>query len=190
MLCKPFITRWHFCDIIDLGITVSEWLRKDKHSNTFLGDLRFILSRLSDHCLSVLSCLSVRPVTLVYCGQMVRWIKMKLGVQVGLGTGHTVLHVEPAAPLERGTAAPSRFACYHIIQGPRLLWPNGWLDQDSMWCESRSRLAPHCVRWGPSYPFGKGHSSPLLLCLQPYDPRPTSIVDKRLAGSRCHVVWK
>jgi len=37
---------------------------------------------LSDRCLSVLSCLSV---TLVYCGQTVGWIKMKLGVQVGLG---------------------------------------------------------------------------------------------------------
>jgi len=37
---------------------------------------------------SVLSvCLSV---TLVYCGQTVGWIKMKLGVQVSLGPGHTV----------------------------------------------------------------------------------------------------
>ena len=34
-------------------------------------------------------CLSV---TLVYCGQMAGWIKMKLGMQVGLGPGHTVLH--------------------------------------------------------------------------------------------------
>jgi len=41
---------------------------------------------LSVHYLSV--CLSV---TLVYCGQMVRQIKMKLGMQVGLGPGHIVL---------------------------------------------------------------------------------------------------
>ena len=40
---------------------------------------------LSDRCLSVLS------VTLVYCGQRVGWIKMKLGVEVGLGPGHIVL---------------------------------------------------------------------------------------------------
>ena len=40
---------------------------------------------LSDRCLSVLS------VKLVYCGQMVGWIKMKLGMQVGLGLGHIVL---------------------------------------------------------------------------------------------------
>jgi len=44
--------------------------------------------------LSVLSvCLSV---TLVYCGQTVGWIKMKLGVQVGLGPGHIVLGGDPA----------------------------------------------------------------------------------------------
>jgi len=33
-------------------------------------------------------CLSV---TLVYCGQTVGWIKMKLGMRVGLGFGHIVL---------------------------------------------------------------------------------------------------
>jgi len=36
-----------------------------------------------------------RPVCLsclmVYCGQTVGWIKMKLGMQVGLGPGHIVL---------------------------------------------------------------------------------------------------
>jgi len=42
---------------------------------------------LSDRCLSVLSvclsvCLSVLSVTLVYCGQTVGWIKMKLGMRV------------------------------------------------------------------------------------------------------------
>jgi len=41
------------------------------------------------YCLSVLSvCLSVM---LVYCGQAVEWIKMKLGMQVGLDPGHIVL---------------------------------------------------------------------------------------------------
>ena len=35
-----------------------------------------------------LSCLSV---TFVHCGQTVGWIKMKLGMQVGLGPGHIVL---------------------------------------------------------------------------------------------------
>jgi len=35
-------------------------------------------------CLSVLSCLSVLFVTLMYCGQTVRWITMLLGTEVGL----------------------------------------------------------------------------------------------------------
>ena len=46
-------------------------------------------------------CLSV---TLVYCGQMVGWIKMKLGTQVGLGSGHIVLDGDPAPLPHRGTA--------------------------------------------------------------------------------------
>ena len=47
---------------------------------------------LSDCCLSCLS------VTLVYCGQTVGWIKIKLGMEVGLGPGHTVLDGDPAPP--------------------------------------------------------------------------------------------
>jgi len=67
---------------------------------------------LADRCLSVLSvclvCLSVLScpvlsVMLVYCGQTVGWIMIKLGMQVGLGPGHIVL------------------------------WPNGWMDQDATW---------------------------------------------------------
>jgi len=38
----------------------------------------------------------VLSVTLVYCGQTVEWIKMKLGMQVGLGPGHIVLDGDPA----------------------------------------------------------------------------------------------
>jgi len=41
---------------------------------------------------------------LVYCGQTVGWIKMKLGMQVGLGPGHIVLDGDPAALPQRGTA--------------------------------------------------------------------------------------
>jgi len=49
---------------------------------------------LSDRCLS----LSVLPVTFVYCGQTVGWIKMKLGTKVGLVPGHTVLDGDPVPP--------------------------------------------------------------------------------------------
>ena len=62
--------------------------------------------------------LSVLSVTFVYCGQMVGRIKMKLGMQVGLGPSHTVLDGDPAPPTERGTAAPTfeiywRRLCLH-----------------------------------------------------------------------------
>ena len=53
---------------------------------------------LSDCCPVCLS------VTLVYCGQMVGQIKMKLGVQVGLGPDHIVLDGDPAPLPQRGTA--------------------------------------------------------------------------------------
>jgi len=62
--------------------------------------------------------------TLVYCGQTVRRIKMKLGVQVGLGHGHTVLDGN-SGPLPKGTQPP--------VFGPYLLWPNGSMDQDATW---------------------------------------------------------
>ena len=43
-------------------------------------------------------CLSV---TLVYCGQTVGWIRMPLGMVVGIGQGHFVLDGNPAAPLRK-----------------------------------------------------------------------------------------
>jgi len=51
-------------------------------------------------------CLSCPRVTLGYCGQTVGWIKVTLGMDVGLGQGDIVLDGNPAPPTERGTAAP------------------------------------------------------------------------------------
>jgi len=67
---------------------------------------------LSDRCLSCLS------VTLVYCGRAVVWIRMPVGMVVGLGPGHIVLDGDPASHTERDTAAPPLFS-------PCLLVPNG-----------------------------------------------------------------
>ena len=50
---------------------------------------------LSDHC-PVCLCPVLLSVMLVYCGQTVGWIKMKLGMQVGLGPGHIVVDGDPA----------------------------------------------------------------------------------------------
>jgi len=68
-----------------------------------------------------MSVLSVLPVcnvgVLLPNGQTVGRIKMKLGVQVGLGPGHIVLGGDPALPPQRGTAPPNF--------GPYLFRPNG-----------------------------------------------------------------
>jgi len=59
---------------------------------------------LPDHCLSI--CLSCLSVTLVYCGQTVGWIKMKLETEVGLGPRHIVLDGNQA-PLPKGAQPPN-----------------------------------------------------------------------------------
>jgi len=70
------------------------------------------------------ACLSVLSVTLVYCGQTVARIQMKLGTQVGLGPGHIVLDGNPSAPPAKG----------HTPN----FWPisvvaNSLMDQDATW---------------------------------------------------------
>jgi len=61
---------------------------------------------LSDRCLSVCPV----SVTLVYRGQTVGRIKMKLGMQVGLGPGHTVLGWDTAPPPQSGAEHPQFLA--------------------------------------------------------------------------------
>jgi len=90
-------------------------------------------------CLSV----AVLSVTLVYCGQTVGRIKMKLGKQVGPGPGHTVLEGDPAQP-RKGVQQPQRSK--FTGEGPCLLWPNGWMDQDETWHRGRPRPSPNCVK--------------------------------------------
>ena len=59
-----------------------------------------------------LSCLSV---TLVYCGQTVEWIKMSLGMEVGLGPGDIVLDGDPAPPRKGAQQSPTFSA--HVYCG-------------------------------------------------------------------------
>jgi len=68
---------------------------------------------LSDHCLS---CQSVCDI--VYCGQMVGWIKMPLGMEIGRGPGHNVLHGDPAPP---EGAQPTQFSA-HVCCGKMAGW--------------------------------------------------------------------
>ena len=68
----------------------------------FLGD-RLRLREKSPYATGPLSLLPVRlSVTLVYCGQTVGWIKMPLGMEVGIDPSDTVLDGDPAPP-QKGT---------------------------------------------------------------------------------------
>jgi len=99
---------------------------------------------LSDRCLSCLVC------DVVYCGQTVGWIKMPLGMEVGLSPGHIVLHVDPPPP-KRGTA-PNFWPMYVVAK---------WLDDMKVPLGTEVGLGPgHIVLDGdPALPR-KGHSSP------------------------------
>jgi len=56
--------------------------------------------------------------------------------------------------LKRGRSPP--------IFGPRLLWPNGYMDQDATWHGGSPRPTRHCVLWAPAPPPLKGHSPQFL----------------------------
>jgi len=58
---------------------------------------------------------------------MAGWIKMPLGMEVGLGPGDFVLDGDTTSPPQKGGGDPSP------IFGPCPLWPNGWMDQDGTW---------------------------------------------------------
>jgi len=73
------------------------------------------MSKYFDHlfwatiCKTVHLCyLSVLSAMLVYCGQVV-WIKMKLGIQVGLDPGHIVLDKDPAPRPPKGQSFSPNF---------------------------------------------------------------------------------
>jgi len=61
-------------------------------------------------CYRTVVCPVCLSVTLVYCGQTVRWIKMPLGTEVGLGAGHIVLDGDPAHPSLKRAQQPSHFS--------------------------------------------------------------------------------
>jgi len=125
----------------------------------------------SDRCLSVLSL----SVTLVYCGQTVGRMKMKLGTQVGLGPGHLSLDGHPAPPPPKG-AEPQFSAHICCSQMP------GWIK---MPLGMEIGLGPgDFVLHGDPYPLSPQRGWSLLPNF-----RPISIVAKRLDASRCYLVW-
>jgi len=60
----------------------------------------------------------------ICCGQMARWNKMALGMEVGLGPSHILLYIGTQLPLpKQGDRGPNF--------GPFLLWPDGCMHQDA-----------------------------------------------------------
>jgi len=114
--------------------------------------------------------LSVLSVTLVHCDPKVGWIKMKLGMQVGLGAGHIVLDGDPAPPPPKGHSP--QFSA-HICCGQMPPWIK--------------------MPLGMEVGLGRGDfvlSSPLPKKGGAPNFRPMSIVAKRLDGSRRYLAWR
>jgi len=147
-------------------------------------------------------CLSV---TLLYCGQTVGWIKIKLGTEVGLDPRRhcdIVLDGDPAPPLKKGHSS-SQFStniCYdqtagwvkmplvmevslgpgHIVLDGDPVPPKGHSPQFAahVCCSQTSEWIKmsYCVRWGPSSPK-RGTTVPLLFgpCLLWRNGRPSQL---------------
>jgi len=62
---------------------------------------------------------------------------MALGVEVGLAPGDFVFDGDPATTKTEGTPTTIQFVA-------RLLWPNGWMDEDATWYGSRPRYTLTC----------------------------------------------
>jgi len=114
----------------------------------------------------------------VYCGQMAGWMKMVLGMEVGLSPGNFVLDGDTVPFPQKGVEPSS------LIFGPFLLWPNGWMHQNAIWYGCWPQPRGLCVRWRPSLPCPTKGAEP------PPNFRPISFLPKRLDASRCHSVWR
>ena len=59
----------------------------------------------------------------IYCGQMTAWIKMSLGMELGLGPGDFfVLNGEAAAPPQVGRSPPPKKKSAHVYCGQTAGW--------------------------------------------------------------------
>jgi len=65
--------------------------------------LETVTSNSSPYAMGPLSCLTV---TLVYCGQAVGWIKIPLGMEVGLSPGDICARWGPNSPHGKGHSSP------------------------------------------------------------------------------------
>jgi len=74
----------------------------------------------------------------VYCGRMARWIRMPLGMELGLGSGDIVLDgTKPPAP----TGHSSPHFPVHVCCGQTAVWIRMPLSTRQASAEA------HCIRW-------------------------------------------
>ena len=106
--------------------------------------------------------------------QTAGWMKLVLGMEIGLSPGDFVLDGDPVPFPQKGAEPP-----YQIF-GPFLLWPNGSMHQNATWYGCWPQPRGLYVRWGSNRPSQKGGRAPNF--------RPMSIAAKRLHGSRCLLV--
>ena len=103
-------------------------------------------------------------------------IKMPLGKDVGLSTGHFVLDGDPVPPPQKGGGGPKFSA--HVYCGQTA----GWIK---MPLGTKVGASAHAtVLDGDPVPLPTKRVEHLA------NFRPISIVAKRLDASRCHLVWR
>jgi len=110
-----------------------------------------------------------------YCGQTAGWIKMTLGIEVGLGPGHIVLEGDPAPlPLKGGRNSTQFSAHFYCGQTVGCI---------KMPLDTEVDLDPGLIVLdGDPAPPKKGGTARQFSDM--------SIVTKRQDGSRCHLVWR
>jgi len=108
----------------------------------------------------------------VYCDQTAGWIKMALGMEVGLSPDDFVLDGDPAAPPQKGPESPPQFSA-HVYCGQMAEWIKMALGTGVGLCPG------HIVLDGDLAPLPPKAAEP-----------PIFMVAKRLDTSRCHLVWR
>ena len=84
---------------------------------------------------------------------MAAWIKMSLGMEIGLSPGDFVLDGDPVPFTQKGAEPPSP------IFGPLLLWPNSCMHQNATLYRARPRPT-RLLDGDPVAPFPKGGGPP------------------------------
>jgi len=109
--------------------------------------------------------------THVRCGQMAGWIKMPLGIEVGLCPGDIVSHGNPDPPPKKGHSPPIFCPC---LFGETTRWIKMTLAK-----EVYAPALPTVLDWGASSSSQRSTAPNFL---------PMSVVAKRLDGSKYHLV--